>query len=129
MPHDTLEPASTTTPPPAADPADRAAADMIARAKAILAGRLKPEPMVTPPEVAAFIESEKARFAEPLDPDVIQHMTDALNLQHYYPDRTIARYTTPEGVLVVLADGMENYLTLIGALSYEERRRVLNDFP
>jgi hypothetical protein len=101
----------------------------IERAKGIIAGTVQPQAMVTAPAVKLFLERELKTFVPPATPEAIQKITDSLNLQAHYGGRSVACFTTIEGVLAVLACGDEEIDALLKSLSPEDAAKVLVEHP
>jgi hypothetical protein len=98
---------------------------LIARAKEIIAGRIRPSAMVVPPEVEKFLQREIAGFDPPPTPKAIRHITEQLCLQAIYRGEPVACFTTADGMLTVLASGENEIWTLLQELSEDERVKVV----
>jgi hypothetical protein len=96
---------------------------LVARARDIIAGRVVPPALVPPPEVVAFLESERA--SAPASPAALRHLTSQLTLQVRYAGRAIACFVPPGGEPVVLAVGDTEIEELLRALTEAEGARVV----
>ncbi len=104
----------------------------IRRAKEIIGGRHRPEPLILSPWVTEFLEHERKhgqlKEIEPTE-EALQDITDWLNLQAHYGGHMIAWHRTGQGVLTVLAVGADEIEALLKGLSPEEVAEVVIDFP
>lgn len=112
-----------------ASPASMDVQGMIERAKAIIAGRMRPEPMVTPRIVEEFLKSNVTNLEPEPAPEALRTIRDSLNLQAHHGGQVVACLETEEAGMVVLACGGDEIDALRRGLSAEEWGKVNIEFP
>jgi hypothetical protein len=98
---------------------------LVARAKDIIAGRVRPPALVVPPEIEELLRREFAGFNPPPTPEAIRYITDRLSLEAHYKGQPVACFTTTEGIQAVLAVGEREIWPLLEGLSDEEEAKVV----
>lgn len=99
--------------------------DVVARARDVIAGRVRPPELVTPPDVEAFLRREFADKQPPPTPEAIRLLTEHLTLQAEYADCPVVVFKTADGSLTVLAVGECEIRALLDGLSPEEKSKVM----
>lgn len=100
-------------------------ADVVARAREVIAGRVRPPVLATPPDVEAFLRREFADKEPPPTPEAIRRLTEHLTLQAKYADCPVAVFTNADGSLAVVAVGESEIRALLDGLSPEEKSKVM----
>lgn len=112
---------------------DAAARDLVRRAREIIAGRLTPPPLATHPYVAEYLRDLLPGRPEDNGhgpaPAVSQQTRDWLNLQAYHGGQAVATFTTPDGVMAVLAVGFDEIRALRAGLTGVDLSGVAIEFP
>ncbi len=97
-------------------------------AKDLIAGRIDPQPIVTPRIVEEFLERELAGLDEQRAPDAARELRNALNLQAHYGGQVVALHDTDAGP-VVLACGAKEIEALRAGLTAEEWDKIRLHWP
>jgi hypothetical protein len=122
---DVREPSS----PSGESPGDRFA-ELIARAKAILAGTLVPEPLPTHPEVAEFLERELGDRDPPVVPEVLTQIAYEMTLGKLYGGLPVVCVLQKGGqVGTALGVGEEELVALLRSFTREEGSKIIVHFP
>ncbi len=98
---------------------------VVARAKGIIAGRIRPEPIVPPPEVVEFLRKEMTGRDPAPTPEFLRFFTDRLNLEAIYKGEPVLCHTTADQVQTVLAVGQPEIFAVLDALTDHEQSRVI----
>jgi hypothetical protein len=98
---------------------------LVARAKDIIAGRVRPEALALTPEIEKFLKRESEKWNPPPTPEAIRFISDRLSLEAHYKGEPVALFTTADGIQAVLAVGEREICTLLERLSMEEEAKVL----
>ena len=107
------------------DLAPEVKAALVAEAKDILAGRVRPPAMAATPDVLKWLDREFEGFEPPATPDAIRRIAERVHLVATYAGRPVACGTTADGFLVVLASGEHEIEALLDGLSDAERSKVV----
>lgn len=121
------------TPPAAASARDGRENDLTpeirdripARAREIMAGRVRPAALPVPPGLARFLQREFGSVDSPPTPEAIRRLTGRLSLEAHYGGHPVACFTTTEGTLAVLAAGEQEIAALLEGLTGEEAASVV----
>jgi len=97
---------------------------MIHRAKDILAGRIIPPEMVTPPGIIEYLQKQFAGYDPGPTAEAMRDMIEHHTLYAHYSGRPIV-LTRIEGKVAILAAGEEEIRALLPTLDSDEISRVL----
>lgn len=98
---------------------------LIARAKDIIAGRVRPSALVIPPEIERLLQRDFEGFDPPPAPEAIRNISERLSLEAHYQGQPVVCFTTTDGVLTVLAVGEREIRELYQELSHDEKAKVI----
>jgi len=103
---------------------ERSAA-LLARAKDILAGRLRPDPLPGPLWADERLQRDFGDKSPPPTPEAIRRIKEDWALQSQYRGDAVACFTMADGNLAVLAVGLSEIRELLSGLSDNEDSRVV----
>jgi hypothetical protein len=98
---------------------------LVARARAILAGRMPAPPLPVPEWIGPYLAQQFAGYEPPPTAEAINYLTEQMALPEVFRGDPVVVHRTDAGVLTVLARGDAEVLALLHALEDEERARVL----
>ena len=107
------------------DSAERSTAELVARAKAIIAGRLPPPAMDTPAFIAEHLEKEFAGYEPPPTVEAIRRIANQSIIQHIYSGTPVLSLILPGDCRAVLAAGEKDIWALLAGLSHAEIAKVV----
>ena len=102
---------------------ERSAA-LLARAKDIIAGRLRPDPLPDPQGADEYLQREFGDKVPPPTPEAVRRIKEEWALQLKYNGESIMGFTMPNGSLAVLGSGLDEIRALLAGLSDSERRNA-----
>lgn len=102
---------------------------LVARAKAILAGELVPDPLPLPPDVQAWFDKMVAGFDPPATPEAIIYQRNFIALDENYAFKDVLYYAPPGGHVIVLGCGLDEVRELRRVLTPEENFRAVGHLP
>jgi len=98
---------------------------LLARAKDIIAGRLRPDPLPDTPGADEYLQKEFGDKIPPPTPEAIRWIKEEWSLQLKYQGESIVSFTMSDGRLAVLGAGLDEIRALLRGLSDSERPTVI----
>ena len=100
-------------------------AALLARAKDIIAGRLRPDPLPDPPGADEYLQREFGDKVPPPTPEAVRRIKEEWALQLKYNGEGIVYFRSEDGSMAVLGSGDDEILALLRGLSDTDRRKVI----
>jgi hypothetical protein len=98
---------------------------LLARARDIIAGRVKPPRMEAPPGRLEAFHKEFAGYDPPPTEEAIRFFTEQWHLDYTYRGKSVVCCRTSEGDLAVLGVGEEEIVAILLGLDDEEQSKVV----
>jgi len=108
---------------------DEPMADLIARAKAIIAGQIPPPEVETPTFITELLRKEFARCEPPPTAEAIRMLENDMTIQHVYGTTAILYLCLAGHCRSVLVAGSSQILAVLAELTDEESAKIVVGTP
>ena len=125
LPNGSISPSHPSPIPTRGSLSPERSAALLARARDIIAGRLRPDPLPDWPGADARLQADFGDKIPPPTVEAVRAIKEDWSLEYNYPGQGIVTYRMDNGILAVLGAGDEEILLLLRGLSIQERSNVV----